>query len=202
MLVKDIKPIGKVGKNLLENKDADTIIETIIEKPLQKACKQFKNKNIETAMSSANKNNVLKKNKERINKADVIEKRKTSKWQTFLRAGKGYAWIMLNYNTLSDENRKVLFDMEENLGEDSVWFVQSNYTEFMNSIRKAFRLKPLEENYTDKYAKKFEEKQVILMYNQNYPRRSAFIRMPIDEKTKIEDVENYFDEITSKFNPQ
>ena len=202
MLVKDIKPIGKVGKNLLENKDADTIIETIIEKPLQKACKQFKNKNIETAMSSANKNNVLKKNKERINKADVIEKRKTSKWQTFLRAGKGYAWIMLNYNTLSDENRKVLFDMEENLGEDSVWFVQSNYTEFMNSIRKSFRLKPLEENYTDKYAKKFEEKQVILMYNQNYPRRSAFIRMPIDEKTKIEDVENYFDEITSKFNPQ
>lgn len=202
MLVKEIKPIGKVGKNLLENKDADTIIETIIEKPLQKACKQFKNKNIETSMSSANKNNVLKKNEKRVNKVDVIEKRKTSKWQTFLRAGKGYAWIMLNYNTLSDENREVLFNIEEELGEDSVWFVQSNYTEFMNSVRKPFKLKPLVEEYHDKYAEKFKEKEVIIMYNNKYPRRSAFIRMPIDENTKVEDVENYFDEITSKFKVQ
>ena len=202
MFIKDIKPIGKVGKNLLENKDADTIIETIIEKPLQKACKEFRAKNIETSMSSANKNNVLKKNEKRVNKQDVIEKRKTSKWQTFLRAGKGYAWIMLNYNTLSDENREVLFKMEEELGEDSVWFVQSNYTEFMNSIRKPFKLKPLVEKYDDKYAEKFKEKELIIMYNNKYPRRSAFIRMPIDENTKVEDVENYFDKIIDKFKVQ
>ena len=202
MLVKDIKPIGKVGKNLLENKDADTIIETIIEKPLQKACKQFKDKNIETAMSSANKNNVLKNNQKRVNKKDVIEKSKTSKWQTFLRAGKGYAWIMLNYNTLSYENRKILFDIEKQYGEDSVWFVQSNYTEFINSIRKPFKLKPIVEIYNDKYDENFKEKQIVLMYNQNYPRRSAFIRMPIDETTKVEDVENYFNEIILKFKTQ
>lgn len=202
MLVKEVKPIGKIGKKLLENKDADKIIETIIEKPLQKACKRFKNMNIETSMSSANRNNIVKKNKTRVNKQDVIEKRKTSKWQTFLRAGKGYAWIMLNYNTLSDENREVLFDMEEQLGEDSVWFVQSNYTEFINSIRKLFKLKPIEEKYNDKYAEKFKEKQLILMYNNRYPKRSVFIRMPIFDETRVEDVENYFDKIIDRFKIQ
>lgn len=202
MLVKEVKPIGKIGKKLLENKDADKIIETIIEKPLQKACKRFKNMNIETSMSSANRNNIVKKNKTRVNKQDVIEKRKTSKWQTFLRAGKGYAWIMLNYNTLSDENREVLFDMEEQLGEDSVWFVQSNYTEFINSIRKLFKLKLIEEKYNDKYAEKFKEKQLILMYNNRYPKRSVFIRMPIFDETRVEDVENYFDKIIDRFKIQ
>ena len=111
MLVKDIKPIGKVGKNLLKNKNADEIIETIIEKPLQKACKECKNKNIETVMSSANKNNLVKKNKIRINKREAIERANQGKTQTFLTAGKGYAWLMSNYNTLSDENRNILFKM-------------------------------------------------------------------------------------------
>ena len=202
MLVKEVKPIGKVGKKLLENKDADKIIETIIERPLQKACKRFKDLNIETSMSSANKNNIVKKNKIRVNKQDVIEKANKNKTQTFLRAGKGYAWIMLNYNTLSDENKEVLFNMEEQLGEVSVWFVKSNYVEVINSIRKPFRLKPIVEKFDDKYAEKFQEKQLVLMYNNRYPRRSVFIRMPIYNKTKVEDVENYFDKIINQFKTQ
>jgi hypothetical protein len=202
MLVKEVKPIGKVGKDLLKNDDSDKIIEAIIEKPLQKACKEFKNKNIETSMSSANKNNIIKNNQTRVNKKDVIEKASKNKTQTFLRAGKGYAWLMLNYNTLSDENRKILFDIEKQYGEDSVWFVKSNYTEFVNAIRKTLHLKPIVEKFDDKYAEKFKEKQLILMYNNKYPRRAAFIRMPINETTKVEDVEKYFDEITSKFKKQ
>ena len=47
MLVNEVKPIGKVGKNLLENKNADEMIEILIEKPLQKACRQCKEKNID-----------------------------------------------------------------------------------------------------------------------------------------------------------
>ena len=198
MLVSEIKPIGKVGKNLLENKNADEIINTIIEKPLQKACIECKNKNIETSMSSANRNNIVKKNKKRVNRADVLEIMKQDKTQTFLQAGRGYAWIMINYNTLSDENRKILFSLEEQLGEDSIWFVKSCYVEFMNKIRKPFKLKPLVENFDDKYADKFKEKQLILMYNNKYPRRSVFIRMPIDETTKVEEVEDYFDKIISQ----
>ena len=67
MLVSEVKPIGKVGKNLLENKNADELIELLIEKPLQKACKDCKEKNIETVMSSANKNNITKKEQKKNN---------------------------------------------------------------------------------------------------------------------------------------
>ena len=72
----------------------------------------------------------------------------------------------------------------------------------MNAIRKPFRLKPLVETFDDKYAQEFKSKQLVLMYNQRYPRRSVFIRMPIDENTKVEEVETYFNEITSKFKAQ
>lgn len=202
MLVSEVKPIGKVGKNLLENKNADEIIKAIIEKPMQKACIACKNKNIETSMSSANCKNLVKKGKKRINKQDVLEKLNKNKTQTFLEAGKGYAWIMLNYNTLSDENREILFSLEETLGDDSIWFVKSCYVETMNKIRKPFKLKPLEENFDDTYADKFKEKQLILMYNNKYPRRSVFIRMPIDENTTVNEVEEYCYEIISKLKTQ
>ena len=45
MFVKDVKPIGKVGKDLLKSENADDIITKIIERPLQKACRDCKNKN-------------------------------------------------------------------------------------------------------------------------------------------------------------
>ena len=198
MLVNEIKPIGKVGKNLLKDKNSNKLIELLIERPLQKACIHCKEKNIETVMSSANKNNIVKNNNKRITKADVIKIANKNKVQTFLQAGKGYAWLMLNYNTLSDENIKILFSLEKDLGEDYIWFVKSNYIEFINSIRKILKLKEIVEVFDDTYANKFKEKQLILMYNNRYPRRNVFIRMPIDENTKIEDVELYFDKIISR----
>lgn len=196
MLISEIKPINKVGKKLLDNKDADEIIRTIIEKPLQQACIDFKNKNIETSMSSSNKRNLVK---QRVNKKDVVEKMKHSKTQTFLRAGKGYAWIMLNYSTLSDANKKILFQLEKDYGEDSVWFVRSNYVDVLNVIRKPFGLKPIIEKFDDNFNDQFINKQITLMYNNKYPRRSVFIRMPIDETTDSSDVEAYFKQITDKF---
>jgi len=201
MYVKDVKRIWKVGKDLLENKNADEIIELIIEKPLQKACKECKEKNIETSMSSANKSNIAKKRKI-INRKEIDELSKKNKVKNFLWAGKGYVWLMINYNTLSDENREILFNLEEQLGKDSIWFVKCNYIEFLNKIRKPFRLKPLVEKFDDKYAEKFKQKQILMTYNANYPRRSVFVRMPVDEGTKVEDVENYFSEIIGKMKEQ
>lgn len=198
MLVLEVKRIGKVGKNLLENKNADEIIELIIEKPLQKACKQCKEKNIETVMSSANKKNILKENQKRVKRKDYLERAQKHKLQNFLQAGKGYAWLMINYNTLSDENREIIFSLEKELGEDAIWFVKSSYVETMNAIRKPLKLKLMEEKFEDKYAKKFQERQLLVMYNNKYPRRNVFIRMPIDEKTKVEEVETYFEEVISK----
>ena len=196
MYVKDVKRIWKVGKDLLKDKNAYEIISLIIEKPLQKACIECKEKNIETCMSSANKSNIVKKEKI-INKKEIVEISKL-KTKNFLWVGKGYTWLMINYNTLSDQNREILFNLEEELGEDSIWFVKCNYIEFLNKIRKPFRLKPLTEHFDDKYAEKFKEKQILMTYNVNYPRRAVFIRMPVDENTKIEDVECYFSNILGK----
>ena len=149
-------------------------------------------------MSSANKNNIIKKGKERTNKKKVLEDAKKHKMQSFTEAGKGYAWLMINYNTLSDENRKILFELEKELGEDTIWFVKSNYVDAMNVIRKRLKMKLMVETFNDKYADEFKKRQLLLMYNNNYPRRCVFIRMPIDEDTKVEDVEEYFSNIISK----
>ena len=194
----DIKPIGKVGKNLLKDENPDKIIEYIIEKPLQKVCKDCRKKNIETVMSSANRNNVMKNDSKVVYKKDVINRSKKTIMQTFERAGKGYVWLMINYNTLSDENREIFFSLEKELGEEVIWFVKSNYVEGMNVIRRKLRLKELTETYNDKYADRFKEKQILLMYNNNYPRRVIFIRMPVNKDTNVEDVENFFGKIISK----
>lgn len=198
MLVSEVKRIGKVGKKLLENKNADQIIEVIIEKPLQKACKDCKNKNIETVMSSANKKNLLKKKQERVKRAEYKEREKKNIIQNFYQVGKGYAWLMVNYNTLSDENKEIMFSLEKEYGEDTIWFVKSSYIEFLNLFRKPLRLKLKVETFDDKYANKFKERQLLMMYNNKYPRRCIFIRMPIDKSTKVEEVEEYFNEIISK----
>ena len=202
MLVSEIKPIGKFGKNMLENENADDLISRIIEKPLQEACRECKNKNIETVMSSANKNNIVKDNEKRIDKKDLIQMLKKNKLLDFSYAGKGYAWIMINYNTLSDENREILFSLENDLGEDSIWFVKENYTDAMNFLRRKFKMKEIKQEFNDKYADKFKEKQLKLVYKKVYPTRNVFIRMPIDEHTTSEDVELYFNEIISKLAKQ
>lgn len=198
MLISEIKPIGKVGKNLLQTEDPDKIIETIIEKPLQKACKLFSKKNIETVMSSCNKRNLIKNASEKVSKRDIVEKLDKNKILTFIQAGKGYAWIMVNYNTLSDQNKETFYSLEETLGEDTIWFVQTNYFEVMNKLRKFFKLKELNENVDDKYNELFNSKKLMLMYNNKYPTRNVFIRMPIDENTKVSDVEIYFESIINQ----
>lgn len=193
MLVKEIKPIGKIGKDLLKENNAYEIIDKIIELPLRKACKIFKEKNIETTMSSANRKNILKKGKSRIEKEDI----KCSDGKvhifspTFLEAGKGYAWIMINYDQLSNSNKEKIFELEKRFGEKRIWIVYSSYFHCFN--------KP--EEYSD-FKKRFDEKSIQLVYNNKYPRRSVFLRMPIDENTTIDEVEEYFSEIADEFDNQ
>lgn len=119
MLIKEIEPINEPAVNLLEQDSKVDIIDKIIELPLRKACKVFREKGIETVMSSANKNNVLRDGEKRIEKEDVYGSfDKLFENYLFLEAGKGYAWIMLNFNTLSDENKDLLFELEERIGKD------------------------------------------------------------------------------------
>lgn len=198
MLVSEIKRNMSKGKDLLKNADSNTIIENLVEKPMQKACKEFKHKNIETWMSSANKSNIVKNTKKRALKKDVINK----KMPTFYSAGKGYAWIMLNYNSLSLDNKNLLFSLKDQLGEDSIWFVTPT---FGNTYKKILEKKGISNILTsnDIYDELFRKNQLTLMYDATlYPGRSVFIRMPIDEKTSVEDVEEYYSKIIEKFSQQ
>ena len=200
MLVSDVKRNLSNGKNLIESENPDLIIEKLVERPLQKACKEFKNKNIETCMSSANNKNIIKKGKKAVTIYDVQEKAKKHRLQTFLQAGKGYAWIMLNYNTLSKENKEIVFLLQNEFGKDAIWFVKPCFAKFYKKLQNFFNQNDVILSSYDKYDKTFEENQIILMYNTNqYPGRSVFIRMPINEKTSVEDVENYYDNIIAKF---
>lgn len=198
MLVSEVKRNMSKGKDLLENADSDTIIESLVELPMQKVCREFKYKNIETWMSSANKSNIVKNPKKRALKKDVESK----KLPTFYSAGKGFAWVMLNYNSLSLENKKRLFNLKDELGEDAIWFATPT---FGNTYKKILEKKGISNilSSNDIYDDLFKQNELTLMYDATlYPGRSVFIRMPIDNTTTVTDVENYYSNIVNKLENQ
>lgn len=132
MLITEINPIENVGVDILEKENPEKIIDEVVELPLRRACKIFAKKGIETLMSSANKKNVLKKGEEPVEKEDIDRKNRIIGLEppNFEEAGKGYAWIMISFESLSDENKDLLFELEkrkgangENIGEKAIWFV-------------------------------------------------------------------------------
>ena len=60
MLISEVEPIDEIGVVLLNKDNPDEFIDKFVELPLRKACRIFLKKGIETVMSSANKNNLLK----------------------------------------------------------------------------------------------------------------------------------------------
>lgn len=205
MLIAEIEPIGRGGVNLLEKDNADSLINEIVELPLRKPCSLFKQKGIETCMSSANKNNIIPAGEKRIEKQDVYGN--GQEWYyprpTFEDAGKGYAWIMLNYNSLSDENKDLLFSLEqrvdekgENVGGNAIWFVSPHHEMFSDILGASKEAK------TDKKAEEFKKRRIILSYNDRYPIKSVFLRMPITEETTVEEVEEFFTQFAKSFYPQ
>lgn len=199
MLIRDVEPNDYRGINLLNIDKPESLMERIIEAPLLKACKIFKDKGVETVMSSANKNNLLKSGEKPKEKEDVYGNGQ----QWFLNhpiyedAGRGYAWIMLNFQTLSEENRQWLFSLEERkgekgepVGEKAVWFIEPNCFEIFNS-KKGVK------------SPKFDEKKIILGYNDGlYPRQTVILRMPINDDTTVEEVEDYFSKLAESFKSQ
>ena len=224
MLIKEIEPISEAAVNLLQQDDITDIIDQIIELPLRKACKVFREKGIETVMSSANKNNVLKQGEKTIEKEAVYGSfEKLYENHTFYEAGKGYAWIMLNFNTLSDENKDLLFDLEkrrgkngEKIGEKLIWFVHP--FEMTDKIEYALRVGKydyafLEQFFSDEEIPKdveidemlieFEKRHVVLLYPWlDSSTQSIFLRMPINEETTVEEVEEYFSILANQFKNQ
>lgn len=201
--ISEISPIKEFGINLIKKGSADEIIDQIVEEPLRKVCKQLNNKGIETVMSSANKNNLLKQGEKALEREDVEGKEFLLDAPTYESAGRGYAWIMINFSNLSDDNKETLFSLAQskdskgvNIGEKIIWFVKANpimyiFDRGQNNEKK---------NSLDK---KFEEHSFILQYNSDrYPKKVVFLRMPINDETTVIDVERYFEKLTEKFKQQ
>lgn len=206
MLIKEITPIDKIGIKLLNNRDAEELINSIIELPLRNACKIFRKKGIETLMSSANKNNVLPQGEKPTEKEDIYRKgQQYSKLRpTFEEAGKGYAWIMLNFDTLSDENKDWLFSLEErkgkngeNIGKKAVWFVHPCEIEDSDYKIKYGNIE------LDQRLAEFKKRHIVLAYQwAMYSLQTVFLRMPVNEQTTVEEVDEYFSKLAESFKDQ
>ncbi|MGN1269579.1 MAG: hypothetical protein ACI4UU_01750 [Clostridia bacterium] len=226
MLISEIKPIDEKGINLLKRDDAKDVINKIIEPPLRKACSIFMKKGIRTLMSSANKNNVLKQGEKPVEKEDLFENRIiTDPAPMFDEVGKGYAWIMIDFNSLSDENKDWLFSLEERtdennvrIGEKGIWFVQpceigniryclqtGQYDyEFLRSALSEEEISKIPKNVQfDKRLAEFYNRHVVLAYNwAMYSLQSVVLRMPVNEQTTLEQVEEYFATFAEGFRDQ
>lgn len=216
MLIKEIEPIGNIGVNLLDK--ANETIEEIIELPLRKAIKRFREKGIQTVMSSANKNNLTKLGEKPKEKEDIHRKNEylfdSKSAPSFEDAGVGYAWIMLDFESLADENKDFLFSMEEKTGEKGIWFVhpfpRSNLYydlksgkidyEYLKTLLPEEKMPPRVEK--DERLAKFEAKSIILSYNNRYPAETVIVRMPINETSTVEEVEDYFYKFAEAFKEQ
>lgn len=219
MLIREIEPIGEPTTPL----ESEDIIDRIIELPLRKACKIFREKGIETVMSSANKNNVLADGIKPTEKDDVYGTfYKLMEGHYFTEAGNGYAWIMLNYNSLSLENKKMLFKLEEtkddkgnNIGEKLVWFVHP--FEMTDNIEYGLRSGRFTRDYLksvlgseyvpnnieiDPSLEDFDKRHIVLLYPWETTTEAVFLRMPLTKDSTVSEVEEYFVKLASYFKKQ
>ena len=201
--ISEIQPIKEFGRNFIKEKNATEIIDEMVEEPLRKACKELKNKGIETVMSSANKTNLLKEGEKAIEREDVEGQEFFLDMPTYESAGRGYAWIMINFANLTDENKEILFSLQQaknnqgdHIGERIVWFVKGRtLMNIFNAEKGDETKKSLDE--------KFEKHSFVLKYNvDRYPNKVVFLRMPISDETTVVDVERYFEKLTERLKQQ
>ncbi len=166
MLIKEIEPITHVGINLLGKENLEQMVIENIELPLQKTCRIFAKKGIETVMSSANKNNILSRGEIPVEKEDIDIRNMQigEKTPLFDEVGKGYSWIMLNFDTLSNENKDWLFELEaregkngEQIGNKAIWFIQPCA---FSDIQYSLRTGKLDYDYLKQIVSEEEEKEI------------------------------------------
>ena len=110
MKVKDVKR----DKSNFKIIDMESDISELIETPVRKPVKQLYRKNIITVMSSANEINVSWQDE---NGEDMYLT--NSDFDSVIFSfGNGYAYIMLDYDSLSDENKAIMNDLYDELNED------------------------------------------------------------------------------------
>lgn len=100
-LILDIKPIIFDGDINLDN---ISTINECIEPPLRNACKQLNEKGIKTIMSSCNSEDVKNRN------VKIDSYRVGQGFNPPFFIGNGYAWIIIDWESLTDENKSIFVD--------------------------------------------------------------------------------------------
>lgn len=215
MKIKDIKRDKSNYKTIKSEKDIDEIIEA----PLRDPIKEFNRKNIITIMSSANEINVKWLDEDG---NDMYQTKRDFDAVKFS-YGNGFAYIILDYDSLSDENKAIMNKLYDELNPSEI---KSTYEKPITAeqtykgnkrIIYAVHQKEIpfhawkidsEETYQllthepeDNTEKEFFERSNFV-YTTPYSERSVIIRYPVTEETQDKDVEKYFLEICSRLKEQ
>ena len=165
----EVEPICESYVEILNRDDLTKIVES----PLLEACQYLYDKHIRTLMTSANRFNVVGLNKLSQN----VEK--------FYSYGEHFAWLWIDYGSLSPENKKLV----------QSWYAQDKEKD---SSKRLFLCTI--SNHPESW-----DFDAFIIQNQvqlNTPcySDSAFImRYPVNEETTVEEVRNYFLQLANSF---
>lgn len=198
--VKDIDIFPYNGQISLD----DVVMQKLcIEKPVRNACKYLTDNGINTIMSSANKYNVESKNN------PVEEDKLYIGFEDPWVIGNGYAWIMLDWNELSSINKKYFMDEVKN---NSDFVKLYEYIDVPKDIAMEYGYdhSKMIEGLNIEYQtgeNDYDKNKVILFGNNslnNYDDnehsrfKTVVLRYPVDENTKVKEIEEYFMSLSEK----
>ncbi len=207
----DILPNVADGDKEFNN---DDLYDLFIEYPVREACKSLNDMGFTTIMSSANREDAKT--------SHIPEKEGKDLFigpNMHFSIGNGYAWIMIDYKSLSEENKRIMDSLnsgeipieltieerkrlEANCRTNNVLVSQSELVKYYRVIsedRGMYSESPLVTRelppYFRDHCNKLYHKNSLSYHGGDYG--AVVIRYPINEDTKSEDVINYFRKIIS-----
>lgn len=213
-----IKDVRRDKSNYKKIND-ETDIDEIIERPLREAVKDLFRKNIITIMSSANEINVQWLDENGNNMYQTREDFDAIKYSY----GEGFAYIILDYDSLSDKNKKIIDDLynELNPQEEQQIYTKPITAEqsYKGNKRIIYAIHQVE---NPGHAWQIDSENTLglltgtgaevsdmdfmrksnFVYTTPYTERSVIIRYPVNEETEEGEVEEFFSSICSKLENQ
>lgn len=202
LMVKNIEPIVEGTIDFINSYDC-------IEEPVRDAVKILNDSGFNTIMSSANYRNV-----------DTRFEKKKDFYGSYT-MGNGYAWILVNYATLSSINKDIINKMNSgeipieldknaqsclasNCEVNGVQISQKEIVKFYRAIRNPFgqrrKIKPsvlIPRCEEDKY---FINNHNVIFHSVGLPNDGMMValRYPLNEKTTVDDVRSYYAKLLVK----
>ena len=172
MKLTEVEPICESYVELLSRDD----LSKIVEHPLLEACQCLYDKKIRTLMTSANRYNVI-----------GLEKLNQSVRKCYA-YGEGYAWMWIDYSSLSDQNKELV----------QSWYQQETEPEpqkrrFLCTISASPECWDFDS---------FLIENQVQLNTPNYSDSGFIMRYPVNEETTVEEVQAYFNNLARAFYPQ